>query len=151
MNLQQTVESLKAQFGTEFDANTAKAEKFFNQLGKFAFGGFGAVVVIGIGILLVTIYNKFIGSGQNIMVGVFLILFMVFAALSLVYVIYASHKESLKQVNPRSIDEEHTAAKSELAAPDTGKLLNESTVAPIPSITENTTDLLHVEARTRKL
>lgn len=151
MNLQQTVESLKAQFGTEFDANKAKADKFFEQLGKFAFGGFGAVLVIGLGILLVAIYNKFIGSGQNILVGVFLILFLIFAVLSLVYVIYTAHKESVKQASPRKLDEEHSTSQPKLAVPDTGKLLNESTVTPIPSVTENTTDLLHVKARTRKL
>lgn len=149
MNLQLTVESLKAQFGTEFDANTAKAEKFFNQLGKFAFGGFGAAVVIGLGLLFVAIYNKFIGSGENIMVGVFLIMFFVFALMSLAYVIYASHKESMKQVNQR-ISEPH-GLQSELSAPDTGKLLNQSTFEPVPSVVEDTTDLLHVEARTRKL
>lgn len=147
MNLLQTVESLAAQFGTGHDAQTAKVENFFNQLGKFAFGGFGAVVVIGIGILLVTTFNKFIGNGSNIMIGVFLMLFLVFAALSLVYVIYNESRKD-NQALRKAVEPSNAP---EIALRDTGKLLNEPTDLPIPSVIEDTTDLLHVEARTRKL
>jgi hypothetical protein len=147
MNLQQTVESLSAQFGTGHDADTAKAEKFFNQLGKFAFGGFGAVVVIGIGILLVSIFNKFIGNGSNIMIGVFLMLFLVFAALSLVYVVYNESKKDNKAL--RTVDVPTKALESD--SRETGRLLNEPTDLPIPSVIEDTTDLLHIDAHTRKL
>jgi hypothetical protein len=71
-------------------------------------------------------------------------LFIVFAALSLVYVIY---QESTKDRNrPMRVD-----GQGILKAPETGKLLREPSQMPIPSVIEDTTDLLTVESKTRKL
>lgn len=146
MNLEQTAVTLADQFGAVRDVSSQSIDRFFNNLGKMAFGGFGAVLVIGIGYLLVTIFRRFILDGSQITFGVFLMLFIVFAALSLIYVIY---NESTKDRKSKArIDETN-----KLSAPDTGKLLNEPAQVPIqvPSVVEDTTDLLTVEAKTRKL
>ena len=145
MNLEQTAVELAGQFGSDHEISTRSIDRFFNSLGKFAFGGFATVLVIGLGFLLYTILSRFILNGSQIAFGVFLFLFVVFAALSLVYVIYNESKKDRKverRVDPLVL---------ERSAPDTGKLLTESSELPIPSVIDDTTDLLHIEARTRKL
>jgi hypothetical protein len=145
MNLEQTAGTLADQFGAVRDVSSQSIDRFFNNLGKMAFGGFGAVLVIGIGYLLVTVFRRFILDGTQIAFGVFLILFIVFAALSLTYVIYNESKKDRKPLNTRK------QKANELSVPDTGKLLNEPSQMPTPSVVENTTDLLAVETKTRKL
>jgi hypothetical protein len=54
MNLEHTATTLAEQFGSDH-GSIQSIERFFNNLGKVAFGGFGAVIVIGIGYLLYTI------------------------------------------------------------------------------------------------
>ncbi len=145
MNLEQTASTLADQFGSDRGVSTRSIDRFFNSLGKVAFGGFGTVILIGIGYLLITILTRFILDGSQIAFGVFLMLFVVFASLSLVYVIYNESKKDrteTKRIEPAVID---------LLAPDTGKLLSQRSQIPIPSVVENTTDLLHVEPKTRKL
>lgn len=145
MNLEQTAITLTEQFGDEPGLSSRSIDRLFENLGKVALGGFGAVIVIGIGYLLYTILIRFILSGTQITFGVFLMLFIIFAALSLVYVIFNESKKDRK--HPRVRD----TMPNELAAPDTGKLLTEPTHLPIPSVIEDTTDLLTVDSKTRKL
>jgi len=144
MNLEQTALTLADQFGPDRSVSSQSIDRFFNSLGKVAFGGFGTVILIGIGYLLFTILTRFILDGSQVAFGVFLMLFVVFAALSLVYVIYNEAKKDrtdTKRIEPAVFD---------LPPPDTGKLLSEPSQMPIPSVVENTTDLLHVESGTRK-
>lgn len=149
MNLEETAITLVDQFGSVRDASSKSIDRFFNNLGKVAFGGFGAVVMIGIGYLLLTILTRFILDGSQIAFGVFLMLFIVFAALSLVYVIYNESKKD-DQSAKRAVTSDLRSI-PELSGPDTGKLLSEPSHMPIPSVIENTTDLLTVESKTRKL
>jgi hypothetical protein len=148
MNLEQTAVALTEQFGEDQGFPQRKIDRFFENLGKFAFGGFGTVLVIGIGFLIYTIVIQLMLEGTRIAFGVFLILFIVFAALSLTYVIYNEFKKDRKTFgNSRALKQAQIVE----GVPDTGKLLREPTDMPIPSVIEDTTDLLHVEARTRKL
>jgi len=149
MNLEQTAVTLQEQFGSAEGASSKAIDRFFENLGKFAFGGFGAVVAIGIGFLLYTIFVQMLLGGTRIAFGVFLMLFIVFASLSLVYVIYNESKKDNKTKRAGSSSE--PAPTPELFAPDTGKFLNESTHMPIPSVIEDTTDLLKVDSKTRRL
>ena len=149
MNLEQIALTLADQFGSDRSVSTQSIDRFFNSLGKVAFGGFGAVILIGIGYLLVTILTRFILDGSQIAFGVFLMLFIVFAALSLVYVIY--HESKKDGHSPKRAVTQDLPTIPGLSAPDTGKLLSEPVEVPIPSVIENTTDLLSVESKIRKL
>jgi hypothetical protein len=149
MNLEQTSMTLQEQFGSVEGVPSKAVDRFFENLGKFAFGGFGAVVAIGIGFLLYTIFVQMLLEGTRIAFGVFLMLFIVFASLSLVYVIYNESRKDNKAKRAGSSPE--PAAPAELAARDTGRFLNESTHMPVPSVLEDTTDLLKVDAKTRRL
>ena len=144
MNLEQTAITLSDQFGPEGEISAGAVDRFFQNLGKFAFGGLGAVFVIGIGYLLWIILTRFVLEGTQVTFGVFLMLFVVFAALSLTYVIYNESRKGRRAVSR----DEHP---EELAAPDTGKLLNQPSQTPIPSVIDDTTELLAIEAKTRKL
>jgi hypothetical protein len=137
MNLEQTVATLSEQYGTDFDQAVAGWDRFFNALGKFAFGGLCVIVVVGIIGLIYTIITKFVLSGDQPLVGIFLALFIVFAALTLVWVIWNESQKEQKAKLPASRDLPGTV-------PETGKLLPDPIEFPA-SVTENTTKLLPVE------
>jgi len=144
MNLEQTALTLADQFGAVRDVSSQSIDRFFENLGKVAFGGFGTVLVIGLGFLLYTILTRFILDGSQVAFGVFLFLFVIFASMSLCYVIYIESRKdrrAFKHLEPSARD---------LSAPDTGRFLKEPAEMPIPSVVEDTTDLLHVEAKTRR-
>lgn len=145
MNIEQTAIELAEQFGDDREDSEKTVDRFFRGLGKFAFGGLGIVILIGIGFLLYTIFMQLILEGSRIEFGIFLMVFIVFAALSLAYVFYNEIKKDRKQSRPSE------ASQKEFSAPDTRSLLNEPSQIPIPSIVEDTTDLLTVESKTRKL
>jgi hypothetical protein len=68
----------------------------------------------------------------------------IFAALTLAYVVL---NESLKEKKAKL---NHTLG-NELTEPkDTGKLLEEKPFEPIPSVVENTTELLYTKNKTQK-
>ncbi len=143
MNLEETVISLADQFGDLSDG-PRKWDAFFTNLGKIGFGGFGAIVVIGFFWLIYTIVSKMMIGGAQPLFGLFLVLFLVFAALTLVYVIY-------NEANKGKKVERKPNATPELAAPDTDRLLTNPIREGIPSVIEDTTGLLKVETKTRKL
>lgn len=143
MNLEETAASLSDQFG-ELANISRKCESFFTVLGKIGFGGFGAAVVIGVLWLIYTIVTKMIIGGTQPLFGLLLVLFFVFAALTLVYVIYN------EATNDKKVERRATTI-PEFKAPDTGRLLTDPIDEPVPSVIENTTELLKVESQTRKL
>lgn len=145
MNLEQTALDLADQFGAVRDVSSQSIDRFFENLGKVAFGGFGTVLLIGLGFLLYTIFTRFILDGSQVAFGIFLFLFVIFAAMSLSYVIYNEGRKDRRA----GIRAEPTVR--DLSVPDTGRLLTKPAEMPIPSVVEDTTDLLHVEAKTRKL
>jgi hypothetical protein len=77
-------------------------------------------------------------------VGILLIAFILFAVLSLTYVVF---HEGLKEKRKKAMQ----VPPQELHPPvATGKLIEEREFEPIPTVTENTTDLLPQE-RARKV
>ncbi len=142
MNLEQTVSSLSEQYGTDFDKAVAGWDRFFNVLGKVGFGGFLVIAAIGIIALLYTIVTKMILSGTQPWFGIFVAGFIIFAALTLVWVFYNESQKDKKKKLP-------AAAVLPEAVPTTGKLLIDPIEKPA-SVTENTTNLLPVEKKVEK-
>jgi Na+-translocating ferredoxin:NAD+ oxidoreductase RnfG subunit len=95
--------------------------------------------------MIIAIFSKMILTGDNVVFGILLIFFTVFAGLSLVFVFFnESLKEKRAKMNP--------ALSTELSkAPETGKLLEEKPFEPISSVAENSTELLFVENKTTKI
>ena len=145
LNLERTAESLIEQMPSAESAKLLKRERNLEKFGNIAFGGFGVVLFIAILSIIYLIITKVILSGNSVFGGILLIAFIVFAALTLAYVAFNEDlKERKQKMNPM--------LKNELSEKkDTAKLLEEKPFEPVPSVTENTTDLLYAEQKTRKL
>jgi len=146
LNLEKTAETLLEQIPSAESAKLLKRERNLQKFGNVAFGGFGLVLLIAICAIIYLIITKVILSGNSVFGGIMLIAFIIFAALSLAYVAFNEDlKERKQKANPN--------LKNELPEKlETGKLLEEKPFEPIPqSVTENTTDLLYAEQKTRKL
>lgn len=144
LNLEKTAESLLLQIPSAESANLLKQERLLEKFGNLAFGGFGLVLLIGVSALIYVVVTKFILSGTNIFVGILLVAFIIFADLALAYVIFA---EFLKGKKKKIGFNETKENKGLEKAKDTARLLEEKTVEPISSVTENTTNLLFVESK----
>ena len=142
MNLESAAESLRDLKPTE-QSDLARREHFLEVFGNIAFGGFGIVLLIAVLGLIYYIFTRMVLGGEQPLAGVLLINFILFAVLTLVYVIANEDlKEKKKKARP--------APPKELENPVvTGKLLEEKEFEPIPTVTENTTDLLPVRDRER--
>jgi hypothetical protein len=95
-------------------------------------------------ILIYTVIQKYLVGGTNIYFAVLIVGFIVFAVLSLIFVVFNEDlKEKKAKLNP--------ILKHELAEQkDTAKLLEEKPFEPAASVTENSTELLLVKNRTKK-
>lgn len=145
LNLEKSAESLLLQLPDAQNADLVKREALLERFGNFVFGGFLTIVLIAIGAIIYTIFVKFVLSGTSVIFGIFMILFVIFAALALAFVGYTEKiKEEKKSVNP-NWQKEQISEKQ-----DTAKLLEDKPFEPVPSVIENTTELLHVENKTRK-
>jgi len=145
LNLESSAASLLEQIPSAEAAKLLKREKNLEKFGNVAFGGFGLVIAIAVAALVYWIFAKMVLSGENIFGGILLMAFMIFAALTLAYVVF---KEDLKERKQKT----NPTLKNEMAETlETGKLLEEKPFEPARSVTENTTDLLPVESKTRKL
>lgn len=144
LNLEVSAASLLEQIPSAETAKLVKRERHLEKFGNFAFGGFGVVVATSVAALVYLIFTKMVLSGENVFAGILLMAFMIFSALTLAWVMFNEDlKERKQKRNP--------TLKNELAkAPDTDKLLEEKPFEPAASVTENTTDLLPVENKTRK-
>ena len=78
------------------------------------------------------------------MFGSFFILFLVFASLSLIYVIYNESRKDKARDLASAADGEGV---SEIAAPVTGRFLADPIHEPIPSVVDHTTELLKTKPR----
>ena len=145
LNLEKTAESMLEQLPSADTANLLKHERMLEKFGTVAWGGFGVVLFIAIGGIIYAVITAMILSGKQPWAGVLLVAFVVFAILSLAYVILSDElKEKKKNRN--------LLTKNELAEPKTtGKLLEEKLFEPIPSVTENSTELLYTKNKTRKM
>lgn len=145
LNLEKTAESMLEQIPSAESAKLLKREKNLEKFGNIALGGFGIALLTGIIAIIYLIITKVILSGNSVFGGIILIAFIVFAALSLAYVAFNEDlKERKQKANP--------TLKNELAEKkDTAKLLEEKPFEPIGSVTENSTELIFVENKTKKL
>lgn len=143
MNLETAVQSLLEQFPTGERPDIVRREETLERFGRIAFGGFGIVLLFGIAGIIYAIVAEMILTGERPWSGALLIVFIIFAAMTLTYVVFnqdlKDRRKKAAQIPPR-----------ELEVPVvTGKLLDESKVEPIPTVTENTTDLLPSHKRKR--
>lgn len=145
LNLEKSAESLLEQIPSAESAGLLKRERNLEKFGKVAFTGFGLVLLTGICAIIYLIITKVILSGNSVFGGIMLIAFIIFSALALTYVaLNEDLKEKRQKANP--------ALQNDLPEKkDTAKLLEDKPFEPVPSVTENTTDLLYVEQKTRKL
>lgn len=141
LNLEPAAQSLIEQMGSGYIGNPTDREQMLESFGKFAFGGFLVVLSLGaIGILYV-ILDWMVLSGRQPLMGLVLMSFIVFAILSLAYVILRENLNEKRTSVKR-------AAPEELQSPAvTGRLLHENQFEPVPAVTENTTDLLPTHRR----
>lgn len=136
MNLETSAASLREQFPNSARTGLEREEKLHRRLGQVAFTGFAIVIDVALLAFIYFILTTMVLSGERPWFGIFLIAFIVFAGLSLAYVIW---NESIKEKRQKL---QHTPAPAALPGQPTGKLLNESTVEPVPSVVEDTTKLL---------
>ena len=144
MNLEQSALSLQEQFQDE-QSSLAQRNRHLERFGGFAFSGFLMLLFVGVLAFIYMIVTNLILPGTRPLLGVFLALFVLFAVLTLIYVIFAQdHKEKRKATmwNPISPDTSSN--------PETAKLLSDAAHEPISSVVEDTTDLLPSEKKTRQ-
>jgi len=145
MNLESVSESLLSQFPNAEQATLQKQEKMLERFGTYVFGGFAVLVGLGAIGLIVGVILSMVVSGRDPIKGVLLALFLTFASLALSYVFL---NEALKDKRKKL---QAAATAPILPSPKTGKLLETAELEPIPSVIEDTTNLLPVEVHTRKL
>lgn len=145
LNLEQTALSLLEQIPSAESAALLKRQKYLEKFGGIAFGGFGVVILVAVSAIIYYIFTKVILSGNSVFGGILLIAFIVFAMLTLAYVIFNEElKEKMHKANP--------ALNNELAdRHDTAKLLADKPFEPAASVTENSTELLYTKNKTQKL
>ena len=144
LNLEQTALSLLEQIPSAESAGLLKRQKNLEKFGNIAFGGFGIVLLMAVSAIIYLIFTKVILSGNSVFGGILLIAFIVFAILTLTYVAFNEDlKEKLQKKNP-TLNNELTEQRN------TAKLLTDKPFEPISSVTENSTELLHPESKTRK-
>ena len=142
MNLEETSASLAGQYGTDLEMATARWEKFFNAVGKIGFGGLCAVVVCGIIGLIYVIVTTMILNGKDPILGSFLATFIVFAAITLTWVV--ANEADKEKKEKRSTAPLAPPVAPELGRVDTNRLTDGAHIPAAVSVTENTTDLLSV-------
>ena len=144
MNLENSVASLLDQFPNGERLDLQREEKRLEKFGSVAFGGL--MVVIGLAILwmIYSIFMKMIFRGTEPLEGIFMIAFIVFAALTLTYVVW---RESLKEKRQKV----ETAPGKDALPPVETRSLEEGNFEPVPSVTEGTTELFEVRRKTREL
>lgn len=142
LNLEQTANSLLVQFPNAEYADLQRQERMLERLGHVAFTGFGLVIAAGILGIIYTILSKMILTGTQPLAGILLIGFMIFAGLSLAYVIFTeSLKEKRSKLNPRM-----NVQTSELVPPK--QISDDAAFQPVVGVTEDTTELLTTEKKT---
>lgn len=148
MNLELTAASFLEQFPTNDLANDRKKERYLQLFGQIAFGGFGIAVLAGAIGLIYTIITRMVLTQSNFWAGLVLATFVVFAGLSLAYVIL---NETLKQ-KPKPA-KGLPGGYRDLPGQPTAPLLEEGGFEPAVTITEDTTDLLtpQIDSRRRRI
>ena len=131
LNLEDTAKSLLAQIPSAETAALLRREQLLEKFGSIAWNGFGIVLLIAVGAIIYTIITAMVLSGKQPFAGILLTAFIVFAALTLAYVVF---NEDLKEKKQKL----KLKAQKDLAKPKTtGRLLEEKPFEGVPSVVEN--------------
>ena len=144
LNLEQTALSLLEQISSTESTELLRKQRNLEKFGAIAFGGFGLVLLTALTAIIYFIFIRMIWSGESVFFGILLIAFMIFAGLSLIYVFFNEDLKEKQQKNRPTLKNELTEK------PDTAKLLEDKPFEPVPSITEDSTELLFTKNKTRK-
>jgi hypothetical protein len=139
LNLRESADSLLSQIPEAAFAELKRQERRLERFGSIAFTGLGVVLLLGILLVIYSILQKMVFSGENPVGGILLIAFVIFATLSLAYVVFnESLKEKREKLNPRL--ESKPAVTAGLRMP--AQLADGAEFEPAPTVTEDTTELL---------
>ncbi len=138
LNLQETTKSLVAQ--VTFGKNASELKQL-QLIKKFTDCGSNILVIlvsIAIVFYVYVILTKMVFSGERVLIGLVL--------LSMIYQFVMRRIRRIKRNKVKENNEE-----ANLSSPgETAKLLEEKIFAPAASVTENSTELLYIENKTRK-
>lgn len=140
MTLEAALASLREWSPSAESTQLTQRHQRLERFGQFALGGFGVMLLLGFLGLLYTIFTKMVLVGSQPLAGLVLIAFLIFAVLSLAYVVF---KENLKEKQRNRPAGRQEAEPSPISA----KLIEEREFTPVPTVTENTTDLLPTRER----
>ena len=144
LKLEAVVQVISEQIPTKEFAKMQKRKEMFEKLGIFSLSAFA---LIGFAFIISAVgYYKIILFGADV---IFWSAFGAFAAFGLLAVFFFNYPKlfmKLQTVNPRLLKPEER----EISEP-TNKLLQEGFIEPLPSVTENSTELFTVENKTKKL
>ena len=145
MNLEQSAVSLREQFPKDVRSDLQREEKRLKRFGTVAFGGFAVMIGVAICGFIYLIITELVLTGNKPIVGILIILFSVFTALTLAYVFWrAALEEKRAKLGMAPGREIGSTEQNE-------KLLDEGRFEPVPtSVVEDTTELL-TKIRTKKL
>src|SRR5688572_27730970 len=133
LNLEKVGESLELQLHA---GGIEPVDRRLEIFGNVAFGGLGIVGSLAVAGMIYTVIQKFVLTGQGVIFGIVMSLLLVFGVMAIAYVILnESRNEKSKKRRPK-------ASESELTAPDTAKLLVDRPFEGVPSVVEDTTELL---------
>jgi hypothetical protein len=130
---------------TEY-ADIQRKRQRFELLGLAALSIFGLIAVMLI--LSRAFYEKLVFFGPGPLFWSAFVAMMLFGLLSVFFFNYPKMFMNIDKLNPRLPPAPKAAASG---APTTKKLLEDKPFHPVPSVTEDSTELLHVDARTKKL
>jgi len=137
LNLEPAAISLREQRPGTPQVELQRQERSLERFGNVAFTAFGIVLLLGFLAILYAVYENMIATGRRPWTGSLIILFLITAAMSLGYVFWREHLNDKRQKLQNT-----SAPESLTTTATTGKLLNESTIEPVPSVVEDTTKLL---------
>ena len=139
MNLEQTAISFR-DHSTDVIEKRQREEKRLERFGKVAFGGLGVVAVLAVCGILYYVLTKMVLTGTQPWAGVVFFLVIVFASLSLAYVIWRqSMREKWAKVQKqRSADINQPIMTTQLLG---------DPIEPPASVIERTTELLEIKKR----
>lgn len=134
LNLEDIGRSLALQVPAGGETHLERKKASIEKIGKVGLIGLGSVGLIGVAAMIYSIATKFILSGTNIAAGIIFIALLIFAVLSLVYVIGMKSLEDERKSHrtPPIVSDDASTAQ-----------LPENRPSPPPSIAEGTTHELN--------
>lgn len=143
LKLDAVSQAIAEQFPTKEYAELQRRKELFEKLGIFSLSVFG---IIGFSFLIAkAIYYKIILLGEDVLFLSGFAALVVFGLLSVFFFNYPKLFMKFEKVNPRLSPKEE----KQISTP-TNKLIEDKPFEPIPSVTENSTELLPIENKTRK-